>query len=70
MTVSDGAAPVAENATTITNGAGDTITVNGSGSLTLDDSSSISGGKVTIAAPGGKLTDVVVLARRCGKKRV
>ena len=34
VTVSGGAALVAKDGTTITNGAGDTITVNGSGSLT------------------------------------
>ena len=57
VTVSDGAALVAKDATTITNGPAATrLRSTAAGSLTLDDSSSISGGKVTIAAPGGKLT--------------
>ena len=57
VTVSGGAGLVAKNGTAITDsGIGDTITVNGTGSLTLDDTSSISGGKVTVAAWTGTLT--------------
>ena len=57
VTVSGGAGLVAKNGTAITDSAiGDTITVNGTGSLTLDDTSSISGGTVKVAASTGTLT--------------